>query len=1054
MMDIGEQYIQAQTNEEFNVGMVSVEAHQCSAEQPCLDGSCCNIKGNLHLLPICPNAYSSPQVNADTGPSTANVLVYPTVMPRHPAVSTATMLQSLALSVPAAPTLAFAEPRMSSVATIQRPACRRLVRASSVIAGTPHHQFAAMRAALPHVVLAITRLGMFSMTFDHHHPLTPYRNSRRAPCDKKLPQDLDITGFTHLVLAFATIDPQTYTILKMHPDEEAVYHDFVTRPDGIPKYLGIGGWEFSNPGPTRRTWSQMASTKENRHAFIESLGQFLAKWQFQGVDIHWQWPGAESRGGNPAVDTQNLVSLMTELRQGLGNNYGISIALPAQYEYLKVMNPKAIEAYVDWFNMLTYDLHGPWDADVPAFGNKIRPHTDLNEIDKALKLLWSSNINPGKVNLGIANYGRGYTVADKSCMNPGCLFTGASRQGECTLLAGILSRCEIQRRIKANKLTPTIIPGGAGVKEITWDDQWIGYDDDETLQLKLQLANNRCLGGTSLWALSYGACKKDPFEPPVPISGTVSPSASTKVPLSSGTSQVPPNGPPIPISQSWKSSVSRSFVQISSPQAPTASSKIPMMTTSGNVVVPPSQPSTVPFTTSIQISSPQAPAASSKTPMVPTFDNFGVPPSQPSRVSSKTPTTGPVLPPTASKGSSASPSAVPSAAPGISQRPSSQTATVPPGNRSTTLASSNAPSPAPSTTPVRPSSGVNPSGGLASQTSRGSASTVLGPSATGVFSVPSAASSGSTSQVTSQSASSPTLSFGQSSAVPSILPPIPSGSGPRSSSPIGSFIRTTGTPGGSFIWSPPAPSQSKSVLVPVNPSLSRSVPVPINPSRTSPFLTSTGGSLQTSANLPSAPSPPVTGTSKRPTTPLVPATSLPSAGTSRIPGVSQISSQWSSSPSTAVSTLPPLGASSIPSQAPSPSRASTTTNKISAPPQTIPTAPPSITPGPPTPVPTRPTSTANDNSPAPTGAASKCVPQDCIKECIVQRLLSFIAVRRPICVCVPNTCHEDDDDNHDHHHHHDSDSDSDDEGNCSLLGCGKSIPPSPFPTEKKEILTR
>jgi hypothetical protein len=54
MMDIEEQYIQAQTNEDFNIGLVSVDAHQCSAEQPCLDGSCCNIKGNLHLLPICP----------------------------------------------------------------------------------------------------------------------------------------------------------------------------------------------------------------------------------------------------------------------------------------------------------------------------------------------------------------------------------------------------------------------------------------------------------------------------------------------------------------------------------------------------------------------------------------------------------------------------------------------------------------------------------------------------------------------------------------------------------------------------------------------------------------------------------------------------------------------------------------------------------------------------------------------------------------------------------------------------------------------------------------
>jgi hypothetical protein len=49
VMDIGGQYIQAQTSEDLSVGFVSAGAHQCSAEQPCLDGSCCNIKGNLYL---------------------------------------------------------------------------------------------------------------------------------------------------------------------------------------------------------------------------------------------------------------------------------------------------------------------------------------------------------------------------------------------------------------------------------------------------------------------------------------------------------------------------------------------------------------------------------------------------------------------------------------------------------------------------------------------------------------------------------------------------------------------------------------------------------------------------------------------------------------------------------------------------------------------------------------------------------------------------------------------------------------------------------------------
>lgn len=101
----------------------------------------------------------------------------------------------------------------------------------------------------------------------------------------------------------------------------------------------------------------MAKTKANREAFISSLLAFLEKWKFTGVDIDWEWPGAESRGGNPTIDKQNQVVLMQELRAAL-DSHGLSVVLPAQYEYLKNLDPKALEGSVDAFNVLAYDLHG------------------------------------------------------------------------------------------------------------------------------------------------------------------------------------------------------------------------------------------------------------------------------------------------------------------------------------------------------------------------------------------------------------------------------------------------------------------------------------------------------------------------------------------------------------------------------------------------------------------------------------------------------------------------------------------------------------------------
>lgn len=61
-----------------------------------------------------------------------------------------------------------------------------------------------------------------------------------------------------------------------------------------------------------------------------------------------------------------------------------------------------MEPILDWFNVMTYDLHGTWDAGVKSIGNIVQAHTNLTEINLALQLLWRNNIGKGGGTRGCA----------------------------------------------------------------------------------------------------------------------------------------------------------------------------------------------------------------------------------------------------------------------------------------------------------------------------------------------------------------------------------------------------------------------------------------------------------------------------------------------------------------------------------------------------------------------------------------------------------------------------------------------------------------------------
>ncbi|OHW98396.1 glycoside hydrolase family 18 protein, partial [Colletotrichum incanum] len=327
------------------------------------------------------------------------------------------------------------------------------------------------------------------------------------------PEDIPLGWYTHINFAFALIDPVTFRMAEMDEGTASRYKRVSAlkkKSPGLEVWIVIGGWAMNDPGLYRTTFSDLAKSTANQDKFFDSLLTFLAANDYDGVDIDWEYPVAEDRGGIPE-DFNNYVMFLQRLRSRLNSNgrrYGLSLTLasyfnyiyPASYWYLRGFNIQRLEPLVDWFNIMTYDIHGVWDSTVKSIGSYAYAHTNLTEIEMGLNLLWRNNINPERVVLGLGFYGRSFTMKDPSCMTAGCPFTSGANGGDCTGTPGVLSAGEINAIIEKGA-TVTFDPVAA-VKVVTWDsNQWVSWDDAETLKLKIEYANKRCLGGTMVWAI-------------------------------------------------------------------------------------------------------------------------------------------------------------------------------------------------------------------------------------------------------------------------------------------------------------------------------------------------------------------------------------------------------------------------------------------------------------------------------------------------------------------------------------------------------------------------
>src|SRR5699024_10119066 len=95
-----------------------------------------------------------------------------------------------------------------------------------------------------------------------------------------------------------------------------------------------------------------------------------------GIDIDWEYPGSDAgHTGNHYSDddAENFTKLLAELRDQLdeygdeiGKDFQLQAALPGGQDKIRDIETDKIGDYLDYGNVMTYDMHGAWDAEGPT----------------------------------------------------------------------------------------------------------------------------------------------------------------------------------------------------------------------------------------------------------------------------------------------------------------------------------------------------------------------------------------------------------------------------------------------------------------------------------------------------------------------------------------------------------------------------------------------------------------------------------------------------------------------------------------------------------------
>jgi chitinase len=200
---------------------------------------------------------------------------------------------------------------------------------------------------------------------------------------------------THINYAFGHVNDQFNAVRIDNEDRLCSIVALKKQKPTLKVMLSIGGWGSGG-------FSEMATDESRRKSFAADCQRIVVAFGLDGIDMDWEYPTSSLSGiSSSPEDMVCFTLLMSDIRDAIGKDKLLTFASAANAHYIDF---KAVDPYVDFVNIMTYDMGNPPFHHAALHQS---PFVKSLSAEEAVEAHIQAGIPAERLTLGIPFYGRG-----------------------------------------------------------------------------------------------------------------------------------------------------------------------------------------------------------------------------------------------------------------------------------------------------------------------------------------------------------------------------------------------------------------------------------------------------------------------------------------------------------------------------------------------------------------------------------------------------------------------------------------------------------------------